>query len=370
MISSPHNPRVKLFRSLAEAKHRRETGLFALEGRRLIEEALRAQAEIIWAAYCPETFAGVEEDRLLRGLLDAGVEIVEIAPRALAAMSHTETPPGIAAVARIPEAARDLVCVLRRSGAAGKPHPTADGTSALLAADAGPATSPSAPSRPGRGAAPVRERRGRSAEGGPRALQGRDAGETPAPLAEKPPQQPPPGGTEVPLLRETAWLLGLWQLRDPGNLGAMIRTAHAFGAAAVVAVGSCVDFYDPKVVRASAGSLLHLPLLRLPNLYALREALAAAKTSLVVADQTAFLACDEADYPPRSLLLVGSEAHGLPEEVLAAADLRVSIPMPGGAESLNAAVAAGIIAFHLSRAQKCGDSAPARAGGRRNQRCG
>jgi len=302
MLDSPHNPRVKLFRSLAEAKHRRKTGLFVLEGRRLIGEALRARAEIVWAAYCPETFVGVEEDRLLRGLLDAGVEILEISPRALAAMSHTETPPGIAAVARIPEPPGDLAYVFQGRSAAGMGR---DGPSEKAAA-----------------------------------------------APPEPPQQPAPGGTEVPPRRAKAWALGLWELRDPGNMGTVIRTAHAFGAAAVVAVGGCVDFCDPKVVRASAGSLLHLPLLRLPNLYALREALAAAKAALVVAYPAAPLACDEADYPPRSLLLVGSEAHGLPEEVLAAADLRVSIPMPGGAESLNAGVAAGILAFHLSRPRR------------------
>jgi TrmH family RNA methyltransferase len=269
MIDSPHNPRVKLFRSLAEAKHRREAGLFALEGRRLVGEALRAGAAIEWAAYSPEKFVGVEEDRLLRRLLDAGVEVVEITPRALAAMSHTETPPGIAAVARIPAPERvDIV---------------------------------------------------------------------------------PPAAGQNPPLQEPAWLLGLWELRDPGNLGAMIRTAHAFSAAAVVAVGNCADFYDPKVVRASAGSLFYLPLLTLPNLSALREHLGQWQAALVVAEMATGRACDEVEYPPRSLLLVGSEAHGLPEEVVAVADLAVSIPMPGGAESLNAAVAAGIIAFQMAR---------------------
>ena len=276
MIDSPQNTRVKLFRSLAEAKHRRETGLFALEGRRLVGEALRAGASLEWVAYSPEKFVGPEEDRLLRALLDAGVEIVEIAPRALAAMTHTETAPGIAAVARIP-------------GSAGFP---ACGPAAV--ADAGG-----------------------------------EACATP----------------EI----ERLWLLGLWELRDPGNLGTMIRTAHAFAAAAVVAVGNCVDFYDPKVVRASAGSVLHLPLLHLPNFYALRDRLAAWQAALVVAEMADAVPCDQADYPARALLLIGSEAHGLPEEMLAAADLRVNIPMPGGVESLNAAVAAGIIAFHLGR---------------------
>ena len=260
MIDSPQNPRAKLFRSLAESKHRRETGLLALEGRRLVEEALRAGADLAWAAYCPETFTGAEADRLLRGLLDAAVEVVEVSPLALRAMSHTETPPGIAAVARIPQIAPEDVA-----------------------------------------------------------------------------------------LAERAWLLGVWEVRDPGNLGTMIRTAHALGAAALVAIGECVDFWEPKVLRASAGSALHLPLLRLADAAALAAALAGWQAALVVADQSAPVACDEAGYPRRCLLLVGSEAHGLPEEVLAQAAERVSIPMPGGAESLNAAVAAGIVAFQVSR---------------------
>jgi TrmH family RNA methyltransferase len=270
MIDSPQNTRVKLFRSLAEAKHRRETGLFALEGRRLVGEALRAGARIEWVAYSPEKFVGPEEDLLLRALLDAGVEVVEIAPRALAALTHTETPPGIAAVAHIP-------------------HPL----------------------------------------------------EPPLP---EPSEREGAGGEASPL-----WLLGLYELRDPGNMGTMIRTAHAFAAAAVVAVGNCVDFYDPKVVRASAGSVLHLPLLHLPNFYALRQRLGEWQAALVVAEMAGPVPCDQADYPARSLLLIGSEAHGLPQEIRAASDLRVTIPMPGGAESLNAAVAAGILAFQIAR---------------------
>ena len=268
MIDSPQNQHVKLFRSLAEAKHRRETGLFAMEGRRLVAEAVRAGAELMWA------------DRLLHSLMQANVELHEITPRALAAMTHTETPPGIGAVGRIPE------------------------------------TYPLAPS--------------------------------------------PRGGG-------SAWWLALWQIRDPGNLGSMVRIAHAFGAAGVVAVGPCADFWDPKVVRASAGSVLWVPLWEVEGLEELRASLpppggADAATlpryageggepceSIVATDMDAPLACDEAEYALPCVLLVGSEAHGLPEEVLAMADLRVRIPMPGGAESLNAAVAAGILAFQVSR---------------------
>lgn len=260
LIDSPQNRHVKLFRSLDNPKKRRESGLFALEGRHVITEALRAGAELEWAAYCPESFVGVEADKLLRGLLDADVELLEVTPRALQAMSQTVTPQGIAAVARIPQ------------------HTLPD---------------LSLPAR--------------------------------------------------------ALLLGVWELRDPGNMGTMIRTAHACGAVAVLAVGNCVDFYDPKVVRASAGSLFHLPLLKVHDLDELRATLTTLSVQLVAADMAAPVACDEAKYPDRSLLLVGSEAHGLPEEVLAEADLQVRIPMPGEAESLNAAVAAGIIAFEITR---------------------
>ncbi|HEY3398775.1 MAG TPA: RNA methyltransferase [Armatimonadota bacterium] len=260
-IDSAQNQHVKLFRSLAQSKHRRETGLFALEGRRLIAEAVRARADMLWAAYSPEHFVGPEEDQLLGELMRSGLELHEMGPRALTAMTHTESPPGIVAVAKIPAPPTDLAATLP----------------------------------------------------------------------------------------ERAWLLGLWELRDPGNMGTMIRTAHALGGAAVVAVGGCVDFYDPKVVRASAGSLLHLPLVKVHNLYALRDSLAAWQASLVTAAMSAEQACDEADYPARTVLLVGSEAHGLPEEVEVAAQLQVRIPMPGGAESLNAAVAAGIIAFQVAR---------------------
>ncbi len=260
LIDSPQNRRVKLFRALDKPKGRKQSGLFALEGRRVIAEALRAGAELKWAAYCPQTFVGVEADKLLRGLLDAEVELLEVTPRALQAMSQTVTPQGIAAVAQIPQ------------------HDVS--------------------------------------------------------RLELPPQ---------------ALLLGVWELRDPGNMGTIIRTAHAAGATAVLTVGNCVDFFDPKVVRASAGSLFHLPLFKIANLQELKIVQTALSVQLVAADMAAPVACDEAKYPDRSLLLVGSEAHGLSEEALAEADLRVTIPMPGGAESLNVAVATGIIVFQIAR---------------------
>lgn len=145
--------------------------------------------------------------------------------------------------------------------------------------------------------------------------------------------------------------LALHELRDPGNLGTMIRSADAAAAAGVIAVDDCVDFFAPKVVRASAGSLFHVPLATGTGAEFLAWA-RATDTALVAADPVAPTALREALLPARCALLVGNEAHGLPEALLTASDLQVRIPMPGRAESLNAAVAAGILLYEYIR-QRC-----------------
>lgn len=139
-------------------------------------------------------------------------------------------------------------------------------------------------------------------------------------------------------------ILALHEVRDPGNMGNMIRTADAAGALAVMAVGDCADFYQPKVVRAAAGSLFHLPLVPVTTAQLLQWA-GESGTALVATSPTAATPLPQAALPPRCAVLIGSEAHGLPGELAAAADLRVTIPMPGAAESLNATVAAGIVLY-------------------------
>jgi len=142
--------------------------------------------------------------------------------------------------------------------------------------------------------------------------------------------------------------VGVWELRDPGNLGTVVRTAEFFGCRAMVAIGDCVDFFDPKTVRATAGAVFHLPL----ALAAPDEVLAWAREhDVVVVAATA-----SGGEPPEqvsvqrpALLLIGSEAHGLPSEVEAAADLRVTLPRRGKVESLNAAVAGAICLSYLAR---------------------
>jgi TrmH family RNA methyltransferase len=138
-------------------------------------------------------------------------------------------------------------------------------------------------------------------------------------------------------------------LRDPGNMGSLLRTADAAGAGAVIAAGNCVDVFDPKVVRATAGSIFHLHVV---NGAAPGEVFDWARASGV---QTIAGTLERARphtrirYPKRVLVFVGNEANGLPEAVAKHADLRACIPMPGRAESLNVTVAAGILIWEILR---------------------
>lgn len=136
-------------------------------------------------------------------------------------------------------------------------------------------------------------------------------------------------------------------VRDPGNAGTIIRTADASGAAGVVLAGSSVDPYNDKTVRATVGSLFHLPIAT--GVGAL-EAVATAKAAgyrVLAADGSGevdlFAAGDLLDGPVAWLF--GNEAWGLPEELAAAADHRVSIPILGRAESLNLATAAAVCLY-------------------------
>ncbi|GGJ86776.1 RNA methyltransferase [Pilimelia anulata] len=141
----------------------------------------------------------------------------------------------------------------------------------------------------------------------------------------------------------------LVDVRDPGNAGTILRTADAAGAAAVVFAGDTVDPYNGKCVRASAGSLFHADVVRAPDP---AGALAAARAAgLRVRAATGYgdldlhrLAAAGALAGPTAWLF-GSEAHGLPADLLAAADERVRVPRYGRAESLNLAAAAAVCLY-------------------------
>ena len=143
-----------------------------------------------------------------------------------------------------------------------------------------------------------------------------------------------------------ACYLWLYELREPGNLGTMLRTAAGFSVAAVVFAGDCTDPYSPKAIRASAGAVFAVPLVRASWDRAMQWA-TAESVQTVASTPSANLSCHEAGYAQRVALIVGSEAHGLPEHLLTATDLQVKIPMSSKVESLNAGVAAGILLYTI-----------------------
>lgn len=154
-------------------------------------------------------------------------------------------------------------------------------------------------------------------------------------------------------------------IRDPGNAGTVLRTADAAGAGAVVFAGAAVDPYNGKCVRASAGSLFHLDLVRAGDPGGVVDDLRAAGLRVLAA--TGRGATDLDDLADSGTLvaptawLFGSEAHGLPTALAEHADARVRVPLRGRAESLNLAAAAAVCLYTSARAQRVrefGDDGP------------
>lgn len=146
------------------------------------------------------------------------------------------------------------------------------------------------------------------------------------------------------------------EVRDPGNLGTIIRAADAAGADAVVLTGRTVDPYNPKVVRATTGSLFHLPIAVGVDLSTAVERAHAAGVRVVAADVGGgdFLASRTLLAEPTAWLF-GNEARGLDEEALALADLSLRLPIYGAAESLNLATAASVCLYETAFAQRAAE---------------
>jgi TrmH family RNA methyltransferase len=144
------------------------------------------------------------------------------------------------------------------------------------------------------------------------------------------------------------------QLRDPGNLGAIIRTADAANATGMIMVEPSVDLYDPRTIRATMGSLFALPVVRLRDETALAAWYPEVRDSglplLVVASSArARQVYYDLDYGRPLVLLVGSERHGLPASVREAADVVVRLPMAGRATSLNVSAATAALVYEVIR---------------------
>lgn len=146
--------------------------------------------------------------------------------------------------------------------------------------------------------------------------------------------------------------LVLADVRDPGNAGTLLRSAVGAGAAAVVFAGNSVDPLHPKVVRASAGAVFSTTVVRTTSIENCASRLRALGLELVAAFPKAPVAVDHADLRRPVAVVVGNEAWGLPDDVLAVVDTTVSIPMPGPLESLNVAVAGSILLYEIARQRR------------------
>jgi TrmH family RNA methyltransferase len=140
-------------------------------------------------------------------------------------------------------------------------------------------------------------------------------------------------------------MLVSWGVSDPGNVGTMIRTAAAFGWDFGFAAGTA-DPWSPKVLRSAAGGHFRLTVAHVESLADVDGWRLTTAASVVSGGLDPAMVA-----PGRYALLVGSEPTGLPGEVIEASSILVTIPMPGGTESLNAAVAAAILAYELSKHQ-------------------
>lgn len=155
---------------------------------------------------------------------------------------------------------------------------------------------------------------------------------------------------------ENPLILIIENIKDPGNLGAIIRTAVACNASGIILTDETVDIYNPKTVRSSAANLWKIPLVYMPEKGKIKETLNKFKTCQFIATTVSPDKKSELyyniDYKKPVVLIFGSEAEGLSEELLNQADSLVTIPMSDDVESLNLSVSVGIILYEAVRQRK------------------
>lgn len=152
---------------------------------------------------------------------------------------------------------------------------------------------------------------------------------------------------ELPLPAELDFVLVLDQVRDPGNTGTLLRTAKSAGVQAVLLTQGSTDAFAPKVVRSAMGAHFTLPIVTLPEdeITAIAEQNRLAVWAAAADAEESYA---EVDFSLPLALVIGSEAHGVSHQMMQSA-AGLKIPMPGGGESLNAAIAGAVLMFEVVR---------------------
>ncbi|HSA06496.1 MAG TPA: RNA methyltransferase [Candidatus Gastranaerophilales bacterium] len=157
------------------------------------------------------------------------------------------------------------------------------------------------------------------------------------------------------LTEQNPIIIAIEDIKDPGNLGTIIRTAKAAGISGIILTGETADIFNPKTVRASAANLWKIPIIHLKEKAKLKELLRTDKpfqfisTSLASKNSKTYF---EIDYKQPSVIIFGSEATGISSELNNLADINIKIPMNPEIESLNLSVSVGIILYEALRQRK------------------
>lgn len=148
------------------------------------------------------------------------------------------------------------------------------------------------------------------------------------------------------------FLMILDHLQDPGNLGTILRTAEGAGVTGVILGEDCADLYQPKTIRSTMGSVYRMPTVCVDDMKKVIRLMKenGIHTYAAHLDNSRFY--DEEDYTKPTAFLIGNEGNGLTEEICAAAEHKIKIPMHGHVESLNAAMAAGVLMYEACRQRR------------------
>lgn len=146
--------------------------------------------------------------------------------------------------------------------------------------------------------------------------------------------------------------LVLESVRDPGNLGTVIRSARAFGVANVVLSADCADLYHPRTIRAAMGTLFHQRVIVTGDVTGAIAALKSRGRVYATALDESAAALSQVNFEANDTAVIGNEGHGLSAGAIAAADAKLYIPMVPGVESLNAGVAASVVLWEFFRGEK------------------
>lgn len=158
-------------------------------------------------------------------------------------------------------------------------------------------------------------------------------------------------------------IVALAGLQDPGNLGTILRSAEAFGATGIISLPGTVSEWNPKTLRAGAGSVFRLPIVHgvASALFDLRK----MKVQILAATVREGKAADAVDLTRPVVVLIGNEGNGVADDLIAKSDASVTIPCPGPVESLNAAMAATVLLYEAARQRVAQSRGPMELGGAR-----